>query len=80
MNFLEHKNTKAFVTHGGLMGTLESIYAGVAMVGIPLFGDQIINIKSYEEKKMAVSLDYKNISETEFTKAINTVLKDPEFR
>lgn len=71
---------KAFVTHGGLMSTLESIYCGVPMVGIPLFGDQIINIKSQQERKMAISMSYKNITKNEFTNAIKTVLENPEYR
>lgn len=62
------------------MGTLESLYCGVPMVGIPLFGDQIVSIKSYQDKQMAVSLNYRNITENEFTNAINTVMKNPKFR
>ncbi|XP_033219244.1 UDP-glucuronosyltransferase 2B31-like [Belonocnema kinseyi] len=80
IQILKHKNVKVFVTHGGLMGTLESIYAGVAMVGIPLFGDQFLNIGSYQKKRIAVSLDYRNITETALTEAINTVLNDPAYR
>lgn len=62
------------------MGTLESIYAGVAMVGIPLFGDQIINVDSYKRKGIAASLDYRNITENALTEAINTILEDPTYR
>lgn len=80
IQILKHKNVKAFVTHGGLMSTLESIYCGVPMVGIPLFGDQIINIKSQQERKMAISMSYKNITKNEFTNAIKTVLENPEYR
>ena len=80
MYFLEHQNVKVFVTHGGLMGTLESMYCGVPMVGIPLFGDQIINIKTYVEKKMAVSLNYRNITEKALTDAVNKILKTPDFK
>ena len=76
----EHKNVKAFVTHGGLMGTLESIYCAVPMVGVPLFGDQMINIKSYEKKNIAVSMDYKTITAKKFTDALNKVLNNPEYR
>ncbi|XP_033219242.1 UDP-glucuronosyltransferase 2B31-like [Belonocnema kinseyi] len=80
IQILKHKNVKAFVTHGGLMGTLESIHCGVPMVGFPLFGDQMKNINSYEKKKIAVSLDYKSVTEKKFTNALNTVLKNREYR
>ena len=77
---LEHENVKAFVTHGGLMSTLEAIHYAVPMVGLPLFGDQKYNMEIYESKKIAVSLDYHNITEEKLTSALNTVLKDPEVR
>ena len=53
---LEHKNVKAFVTHGGMIGTLEAISCGVPMIGIPVFEDQHHNIYNYEEKTIDVSL------------------------
>ena len=62
------------------MGSLEAILYGVPMVAIPLFGDQPNNAKLYEEKKIAVLLDYKNITEKGLTIAINNVLKNNEFR
>ncbi|XP_051165290.1 UDP-glucosyltransferase 2-like [Leptopilina boulardi] len=80
IQILKHKNVQAFVTHGGLMSSLEAIYCGVPMIGIPLFGDQIINIKSLQERKIATSLNYKNITESEFTNTVKTVLKNTEFR
>lgn len=78
--FLEHKNVKAFVTHGGLMGTLESIYAAVPMVGFPLFTDQIQNMKKYEEMKIAILLEHESVTSKKFTDALNMVLKYPKYR
>ena len=71
---------KAFVTHGGLLGTLESIYYAVPMVGFPLFGDQPNNLKNYENNKIAVTLDYHTVTEQKFTEALNTVIKNGEYR
>ncbi|XP_051166485.1 UDP-glucosyltransferase 2-like isoform X2 [Leptopilina boulardi] len=77
---LKHKNVKAFVTHGGLMGTLESIYAAVPMVGFPLFNDQIQNIKKYEEMKIAIFLEHECVTSKKFTYALNMILKNPKYR
>lgn len=81
MNFAEHKNIRAFITHGGGMGTQEAIYCGVPMIGIPLFGDQHINIYNYVNKKVAISLGSINdVTEEKLTLALNNILKDPSYR
>lgn len=80
MNFAEHENVRAFITHGGLFGTQEAIYCGVPMIGIPLFGDQRINVKNCVKKKVAVSLSLTELTEEKLTSAINNVLKDPSYQ
>ncbi|XP_043467681.1 UDP-glucosyltransferase 2-like [Leptopilina heterotoma] len=80
IQILKHKNVKAFVTHGGLLGILESIYSKVPIIGFPLFGDQYYNLKVCEEKKFAISLNYDRFKENDFTEALNTVLKNSSYR
>ncbi|KAG8034235.1 hypothetical protein G9C98_001320, partial [Cotesia typhae] len=77
---LKHKNTKVFITHGGLMGTQESLAHGVPMVGIPIFGDQFTNLQIYERRKIAVVLNQEDITTESLTKAVTTVLNDPVYR
>lgn len=43
-DILAHDNVKLFVTHGGLLSCTESILRGKPIVGIPIFGDQMVNI------------------------------------
>lgn len=78
---LKHKNIKAFVTHGGLMSTIESIHFGVPLIGIPIFGDQHVNIINLVNKKIAVSLaSIQNITEPSLTHALKTILQDKTYR
>ncbi|XP_014213915.1 UDP-glucuronosyltransferase 2B37-like [Copidosoma floridanum] len=77
---LKHRNIKAFVTHGGIMGVQEAVYHGVPMVGFPMYGDQYYNIKSCAKQKMAIQLSHKDVTETVFTKAITAILQDPNFK
>jgi UDP:flavonoid glycosyltransferase YjiC (YdhE family) len=38
---LPHPNIKAFITHGGMLSIQESVYNGVPLIGLPVYGDQI---------------------------------------
>ena len=62
------------------MGTQESIYYGVPMIGIPLFGDQYFNIESYTRRNMAIALNRRELTEAAFTTAIKEILNNPIYK
>jgi glucuronosyltransferase len=70
---------KVFLTHGGLMGTIEAVHSGVPMVGIPLFGDQEVNIRSYVSEGFAVKLHFNSITKESVLQALKTVLYEPRW-
>ncbi|EZA57756.1 hypothetical protein DMN91_002716 [Ooceraea biroi] len=81
ISILKHKNIRAFITHGGLMGTMEAVYHGVPLIGISLFSDQHRNMKNFVNKKVAISLQSINdITEERLSSALNKILKDPSYR
>jgi len=59
------------------MGTMEAIYNGVPMVGIPLFGDQFHNVKTFVEEGIAVRVEYTAITKEKVLKALREVLENP---
>ncbi|XP_015605148.1 UDP-glucuronosyltransferase 2B31-like isoform X2 [Cephus cinctus] len=79
VQILKHPNTKAFITHGGLMSLQEAQYYGIPLVGIPLFADQYLNVVTYVDKKMAVSLYHNEITVESLGRALNAVLHDPSY-
>jgi glucuronosyltransferase len=73
----DHPKVRVFVGHGGLLSTIEAVYAGVPMVGIPMFGDQPINIRAVVDGKMGVSVNYNDISKENVLRALRTLLDQP---
>lgn len=78
-DILAHPKVKLFITHGGLLGTSESLTHGKPMVGIPIFGDQMMNVEKGVRARYSYLLDYEDITEESVSKAINTVLETPSY-
>lgn len=62
------------------MSTQESLYAGVPMIGVPLFGDQVINVKVQVRQKISVFVNHEEITEQSFTASIKEVLNNPIYK
>jgi glucuronosyltransferase len=77
-DILAHPNVKLFITHGGLLGTTEALVEGVPVLGIPIFGDQKMNMNVASSKGYAMTLDYSEISENSVTQALDKVLSRQE--
>ncbi|XP_050359538.1 UDP-glucosyltransferase 2-like [Nymphalis io] len=57
-SILAHKNVKVFITHGGLLSTLESLRFGVPIIAIPVFGDQPSNAQKCVRGGHALMVDF----------------------
>uniref|UniRef100_A0A2A4J325 Glucuronosyltransferase n=1 Tax=Heliothis virescens TaxID=7102 RepID=A0A2A4J325_HELVI len=59
-SILAHPNLKMFITHGGLLSSLEAVHFGVPIIGVPVFFDQFTNINKAVVNGFAlrVNLDY----------------------
>lgn len=76
---LAHPNIKVFITHGGMLGTTESAYHGVPLIGIPIFGDQPLNIARAVNRGYALRLNLEDISEASILGAINEILNNTDY-
>lgn len=64
------------MTHGGIMSGQEAAYHGVPLVGIPVFGDQTLNMLKAEQGGFGVMLSLKNVTKQSLLWAINRALTD----
>ncbi|KAK5645049.1 hypothetical protein RI129_006349 [Pyrocoelia pectoralis] len=78
-NILAHPNVKLFITHGGLLSTIEAIYHGVPIVGVPVFGDQLMNTARAELGGYGKGVHFKTLTEEAFGNAVNEVLNNPKY-
>ena len=79
-DLLAHPNLRAFVTHGGLLSTQESLYHSVPLVGVPLANDQEANLQRAERNGFAIRLDLQTLKKEEFLAAIKRALTDPNMQ
>ncbi|KAF2895932.1 hypothetical protein ILUMI_10246 [Ignelater luminosus] len=76
---LAHPNIKLFITHGGLLSTTEAVYHGVPIVGIPLYGDQVMNLANAENNGIGRGLPYSELTEDKLSDLIQEVLTNPKY-
>ncbi|PNF23016.1 hypothetical protein B7P43_G09834, partial [Cryptotermes secundus] len=79
-DILAHPNTRLFMTHGGLLSMQEAIDRGVPVVGIPVFGDQKMNMMWAVSQGFGVSMDFNNITSESVSEALSEVLGNPRYR
>lgn len=72
--FIAHPNVKLFISHGGLLSSIEAVYFGVPIVGIPVFGDQKTNIATAVKRGYAQSIPFIELTEEKLTEALNEIL------
>ncbi|XP_058066943.1 UDP-glycosyltransferase UGT5-like [Anopheles bellator] len=77
---LAHPNVKLFISHGGLGGTSEAKYHGVPVLGIPIFAEQDQNIQALVDEGIAMMLDYKQLDERSFSRAVNIMVREHRYR
>nr|WEU75323.1 uridine diphosphate-glycosyltransferases 40AM4 [Glyphodes pyloalis] len=75
-----HPNLKMFITHGGQLSTTEAIHFGVPVVGIPVFGDQYVNMKSAVDKGFGITVKLAEDMADEIYDAVQEILENPRYK
>ncbi|KAL7630942.1 UNVERIFIED_CONTAM: hypothetical protein RMT77_018766 [Armadillidium vulgare] len=75
-DLLGHPKIRLFITHGGQLSTLEALFNGVPVMGIPLFSDQHSNMKIVESEGWGRVIDLKKLDEHSFRILIQEMLNN----
>ncbi|SPP83481.1 UDP-glucuronosyltransferase 2B15 [Drosophila guanche] len=78
-DILAHPKVKLFITHGGLLSTIESIHHGKPVLGLPFFYDQFLNVERARQAGFGLGLDHKSMTQQDFQQTIQRLLKEPQF-
>ncbi|CAG4945776.1 unnamed protein product [Parnassius apollo] len=73
-DILKHDNVKVFISHAGILSTIEAVDAGVPVVAIPLFGDQYGNAAAMVDAGIANIVPYSDLKKSLLMDAINEAL------
>ncbi|XP_063390685.1 UDP-glucosyltransferase 2-like [Cydia fagiglandana] len=76
---LAHPNTKLFITHGGLLSTLEAIQAGVPLLAMPVFGDQPGNAVRAQRAGYALAVPFAPDVGDRLEAALDKMLSDNSY-
>ncbi|XP_037945443.1 UDP-glucosyltransferase 2-like [Teleopsis dalmanni] len=75
-DILAHPKVKLFITHGGLLSTMEAIYYAKPIIGIPNFFDQFLNVANAVKSGYALDVDINTISIASFGAKIKKILSN----
>ncbi|XP_016949796.1 UDP-glycosyltransferase UGT4 [Drosophila biarmipes] len=77
---LNHPNVKVFITHGGLLSSIEAVHYAVPQLSLPLFYDQFQNTKRMEQMGVARRMDIMNLSAEEVVLVIEDLVNNASYK
>ncbi|XP_072388406.1 UDP-glycosyltransferase UGT5-like [Diabrotica undecimpunctata] len=82
MDLLAHPNVKLFITHGGILSLTETVYNGVPVLVVPIFGDQAMNAQNVVLDKYGLTISFhdEDFSESKLLEYTSKLLNDPTFK
>jgi glucuronosyltransferase len=76
---LAHPNVELFITHGGLLGTTEALVEGVPVLGMPVYGDQKMNMLKAESFGYGILMEIDDIDEHLIDRNLQLLLSNKKF-
>lgn len=78
-DILAHKNTILFISHGGVFGSVESVWHGVPLLLTPFYGDQHRNAMRATRSGYGKYLPFFDITNETLIDFIQEMLKNPTY-
>ncbi|XP_031347664.1 UDP-glucuronosyltransferase 2C1-like [Photinus pyralis] len=78
-DILAHPNVVLVVTHGGLLSTIESVYHGKPLLGLPVFADQGLNMAMAQEAGYGRYIQFQDLNVENFGSELREMLYNPSY-
>lgn len=69
---------KLFISHGGLLGTQETVACGVPMLVVPLYADQALNARAMSDRGVARTIILGDSTAETWSETLSDLLRDPK--
>ncbi|XP_050730196.1 UDP-glycosyltransferase UGT5-like [Eriocheir sinensis] len=79
-DILGHPRLRLFITHGGLMSTMEASYHGAPVLGLPVFADQHTNMQLTQVEGWGRYLEPEDITAETMREAVLGVMTDADIQ
>ncbi|KAL7633305.1 UNVERIFIED_CONTAM: hypothetical protein RMT77_016410 [Armadillidium vulgare] len=79
-DILGHPKTKVFISHCGNLGTQETKYHGVPVLGLPIGFDQPRSCAKMVKKGQALTLQWDTLTVVKIVESLNTLVNNPSYR
>lgn len=79
-DILAHKNVILFISHGGVFGSIESIWHGVPFLSTAFYGDQFRNAQAASRLGYAKYMPFFDITNQTLLNAIQEMIQNKSFR
>ncbi|KAI9296684.1 UDP-Glycosyltransferase/glycogen phosphorylase, partial [Neoconidiobolus thromboides FSU 785] len=77
-SILNHKNTKLFLSHGGLESITEATMTATSILCLPILGDQLMNCKKIKEMGIGINFELNRVESNQVIDSIRIILKDED--
>ncbi|XP_013182021.1 PREDICTED: UDP-glucuronosyltransferase 2B31-like [Papilio xuthus] len=77
---LAHPNMLVFISHAGLLSVMEATQHGVPLLGLPIFGDQFVNIDLVVQRGYGLRVDFSDNLPARLQEALREILNNPSYR
>ncbi|XP_014362243.2 UDP-glucosyltransferase 2 [Papilio machaon] len=79
-SILAHPNVLVFISHAGLLSVMEATQHGVPLLGLPIFGDQFVNIDKVVQRGCGLRVDFSDDFPARLQEALREILDNSRYR